>query len=57
MMKNEMKEEIIWWKDLPCSWISRVNVVTMAILATAIYRLIAIATKTPTQFFTEPQDS
>ena len=39
------------WKDIPCSWILRVNIPKMTILLKAIYRLNA--TKKPMSFFTE----
>ena len=36
------------WKDLPCSWIGRINIVKLAILSKSIYRFKAIPTKIPT---------
>jgi hypothetical protein len=40
-LKKEIKEDLRLWKDLPCSWIGRINIVKMAILPKTIYRFIA----------------
>ena len=50
---KEIQDDVNRWRDIPCSWVGRINIVKMTILPNAIYRFKGIHINLPMAFLTE----
>jgi hypothetical protein len=52
--EEEIEEDTRRWKDFPCSWIGRINIVKMAVLPKSICRLNSIPIEIPSKSHQKP---
>jgi hypothetical protein len=56
-LKKGIEEDYRRWKDLLCSWISKINIVKMTILPKAIYMFYTIPIKISMTYVIETEKS
>ena len=52
-LMKDIKDDINRWRDIPCSWVGRINIVKMIIQPNTIYRFDVIPIKLPVASFAE----
>ena len=48
---EEIKDDLNKWGDIPCSWIRRLNIIELSVLAKLIYRFNTIPIKIAASYF------
>ena len=52
-LTKEIKDDTDRWRDIPCSWIGKINIVKMTTVSRVIFRFNVISIKLLMAFFTE----